>query len=133
MNKLKLLVISAFAIALVAGSTLGLAIVFNGNGTFQTSEVLSIGTVDLDITLDPNETVQVSVPVTNNGAAPVTAILTADVVGDSPPGPYAGVTVTPSQTVNLQPGQTASVVFTITATNGIQPGTGTVALSVIRP
>ena len=133
MNKLKLLVISAFAIAAVAGSTLGLAIVFNGNGTFQTSEVLSIGTVDIDITLDPNETVQVVVPVTNNGSAPVTAILTADVVGDSPPGPYAGVTVTPSQTVNLGPGQTANVVFTISASNGIQPGTGTVALSVIRP
>lgn len=120
-------------VAILGCASLGLAVLFSGQGTFTVNETITVSSTNLDVTIQPNETIQKTITVTNSGNQPTNVIVTADVVDDSLGGPYAGITVTDSQAVTVDGGQSADLTFTIAASNGVQPGTGTVHLSVIRP
>lgn len=128
----KLLLIPAI-VAIAGCASLGLAVLFSGQGTFTVNETISVSAVDLDVVMEPNQTIQKTVTVSNTGSTPVNVIVTAEVLDTTVGGPYAGVTVTDSQAVTVQGGQSADLTFTITASNGIQAGTGMVQLDVIRP
>lgn len=130
---MKRMALGPLVLAAIAACTLGLAVLFTGEGTFTVNETITVSAADLNVTLEPNQTVQKTVTVNNTGSNPANVIVTAEVLDDAVGGPYAGVTVTDSQAVTVDAGQSANLTFTITASNGIQPGTGTVQLDVFRP
>ena len=118
---------------IIACGTLGLAVVFSGQGSLTVNETISVSATTMDVTLEPNQTIQKTVTVTNSGNTPADVIVAADVLDDQLGGPYAGVTVTSSQAVTVAGGESADITFTITASNGVTAGTGTVKLDVFRP
>lgn len=127
------LILAPFVLTAIAACTLGLAVLFSGQGTFTANETITVSATNLDITIEPNQVIEKTITVTNTGSHPANVVVTAEVIDEAVGGPYLGITVTDSQAVTVQGGTSADLTFTITANNGIPPGTGKVELSVIRP
>lgn len=121
------------AVVAIFACTLGLAWIFSGQGSLVVTETISVSATSMDVTLEPNQTVQKTVTVSNSGSSPADVVVTAEVLDDQVGGPYAGVTVTPSQAITVAGGESANLTFTISASNGVPSGTGTVQLDVLRP
>ena len=113
--------------------SLALTVVFNGNGTLQVDEVITLDAFDVNVQIQPNVTINKQTVAHNSGPEDVTIVVAADVVGDNPPGPYPGVTVTDSGNVVVPANGSVIVGFQISANNGVPPGTGNIAVTIHRP
>ena len=120
--------LTVFAVA-----SLALTVLFNGNGVLQVDEVITLEAFDVNVDIQPNATVSKNVVARNSGPEDVTIVVAADVVGNNPPGPYPGLTITDSGNVVVPAGGSVVVGFEIVADNGVPPGAGTIAVTVHRP
>lgn len=120
-------------LAVFAVASLALTVLFNGNGVLQVDEVITLEAFDVNVQIQPNAAVVRNVVAHNSGPEDVTIVVAADVVGNNPPGPYPGLTITDSGNVVVPAGGSVVVGFEIVAANGVPPGAGTVAVTVHRP
>lgn len=114
--------------------TLALALVFDGTGTLQVDEVITMDAFDVNVSIGAAETIVKTTMLHNSGTADVLVSVAVDVLSDTA-GPYIGLTVNiPNNGTIVVPAQgSAPLVFEVVASNGVPPGSGKVVVSAIRP
>lgn len=115
-------------------SLIALAVIVAQTGSVSVQEPVSVQAVDLNIQLWPNQSTDVPIVINNNGPTEVGVQVAADILIDSPPGPWPGVEVAVTDETQMIPaGGSLELSVSIVTSNGVVTGDGSLSLTVIRP